>query len=184
MNGRRPRKVRSKIVGPHHVMILHQFASPRRIPGLAAAGAAFLLTAFPGIASAQPTPAARRSVAAVPLKEGQVVVLDGKLDEPLWTGPEPATDFVQIDPANGRPATERTEVRVVYSKSSLYLGVMCYDSEPDKWIGYQRRRDEFHDLLEDARREHRQVALAQSGGAIVQGDLHQPGRAPAARQVQ
>ena len=124
-------------------MILHQFASPRWIPGLAAAGAAFLLTAFPAPASAQSTPAARRSVSAVQLKEGQVVVLDGKLDEPLWTGPEPATDFVQIDPANGKPATERTEVRVVYSKSSLYLGVMCYDSEPEKWIGYQRRRDEF-----------------------------------------
>ena len=52
-------------------------------------------------------------------------------------------DFIQIDPANGTPATEPTEVRIVFTKDAIYMGVTCYDSEPDKWLGYQRRRDEF-----------------------------------------
>lgn len=54
-----------------------------------------------------------------------------------------ATDFVQVDPVNGTPATEQTEVRSVYNRDNLYLGVICLDSEPDKWLGYQRRRHEF-----------------------------------------
>ena len=42
-----------------------------------------------------------------------------------------------------RPATEPTEVRIAFDGESLYMGVTCFDSEPDKWLGYQRRRDEF-----------------------------------------
>jgi len=82
-------------------------------------------------------------VSAVRLSESQVVTLDGRLDEEFWTTVTPAADFIQVDPANGRPATEPTEVRVAFSRDNLYLGVICYDSEPEKWLGYQRRRDEF-----------------------------------------
>ena len=46
-------------------------------------------------------------------------------------------------PRTARPATEQTEVRIIYDSESLYMGVTCFDSEPDKWLGYQRRRDEF-----------------------------------------
>ena len=54
----------------------------------------------------------------------------------------PAGDFIQIEPNNGSPATEKTEVRVAYDRNAIYLGMTAYDSEPDKWIAYQRRRDE------------------------------------------
>ena len=54
----------------------------------------------------------------------------------------PADNFIQQDPQNGGPATEPTEVRIAFDDESLYLGVTCFDSEPDKWLGYQRRRDE------------------------------------------
>ena len=98
---------------------------------------------LPTDASAQQQSPTRRSVSAVRLSESQVVTLDGRLDEEFWSSVTPAADFIQIDPANGRPATEPTEVRVAFSRDNLYLGVLCYDSEPDKWLGYQRRRDEF-----------------------------------------
>jgi hypothetical protein len=84
----------------------------------------------------------RRTVTAVRLPEGASVTLDGRLDEPFWSDPVPAADFIQIDPANGMPATEPTEVRIVFSREFLYLGVTCFDSEPDQWIGWQLRRDE------------------------------------------
>jgi hypothetical protein len=61
----------------------------------------------------------------------------------FWSGPSPpATSFRSI-PRNGTPATEPTEVRIVFDRDALYIGVTCFDSEPDKWLGYQRRRDEF-----------------------------------------
>jgi hypothetical protein len=84
----------------------------------------------------------RPSVTAVRLFDGESIALDGRLDEPLWSRAVPAADFIQIDPANGTPATERTEVRIVFNRDALYLGVTCLDSEPDRWIGWQLRRDE------------------------------------------
>ncbi len=97
----------------------------------------------PLCAEAQTPEATRRSVPALRISDAQVVTVDGRLDEELWRDATPATDFVQIDPVNGRPATEQTEVRIAYNTDTLYLGVLCFDSEPDKWLGYQRRRDEF-----------------------------------------
>ena len=84
----------------------------------------------------------RRTVAAVRLADGESMTLDGRLDEPSWSRAVPAADFIQIDPDNGESATERTEVRVVFDGERLYLGVTCFDSEPDAWIGWQLRRDE------------------------------------------
>jgi len=77
------------------------------------------------------------------LQDEEVIILDGRLDEPAWTRAVPARDFIQQDPDNGQPATEPTEVRIVFNSRSLYMGVTCFDSEPEKWLGYQRRRDEF-----------------------------------------
>ena len=86
--------------------------------------------------------AERRVVAAVSLAAEQPIRLDGLLDEEVWRRAVPATDFVQLDPDNGAPATERTEVRVVFTAHSLYLGVLCLDSEPDKLFGNQMQRDQ------------------------------------------
>ncbi len=85
----------------------------------------------------------RRTVEAVRLRDDERIALDGMLDEPVWKRATPATNFVQIDPQNGQPATEETEVRMVYTKEAFYIGVTAFDSEPDKWLGFQRRRDEF-----------------------------------------
>jgi Domain of unknown function (DUF5916) len=84
----------------------------------------------------------RRRMTALRLNDDESMTLDGQLDEPFWSRVIPAKDFIQRDPLNGEPATEPTEVRIAYDGESLYLGVTCYDSEPDKWLGYQRRRDE------------------------------------------
>ena len=84
-----------------------------------------------------------RTVVATRLTGGERIVLDGRLDEEVWRRAIPAADFVQIDPANGVAATEPTEVRIAYDGESLYMGVTCYDAEPDRWLGYERRRDQF-----------------------------------------
>jgi hypothetical protein len=93
--------------------------------------------------SAQQPAAERRNVAAARLADDERIVLDGRLDEPIWRRAVPATDFIQVDPENGKPATEQTEVRIAFGADALYMGVTCLDSDPDGWLGYQRRRDEF-----------------------------------------
>jgi hypothetical protein len=56
------------------------------------------------------------------------MVLDGRLDEPAWDLAQPASDFIQQDPVMDGRATERTEVRLLYDKDNLYVGVYCFDS--------------------------------------------------------
>ncbi|MCH8015375.1 MAG: hypothetical protein IH917_01975 [Acidobacteria bacterium] len=52
------------------------------------------------------------------------IVIDGILDELAWTLVEPATDFVQTNPVQGEPATERTEVRLLYDDDNLCGGLL------------------------------------------------------------
>ncbi|MBI2822996.1 MAG: carbohydrate binding family 9 domain-containing protein [Acidobacteria bacterium] len=80
-----------------------------------------------------------RLVRAVPVEHPPT--LDGRVDEPEWNQAPPATDFVQQRPIEGRPATEKTEVRFLYTKQALYIGIVCFDSEPDKVLDTQSRRD-------------------------------------------
>jgi hypothetical protein len=68
--------------------------------------------------------------------------VDGVLDEPAWHGPAAGGAFVQRDPHSGSPATERTEVRVLYSANALYVGVRAFDSAPDRIRGELVRRDQ------------------------------------------
>lgn len=69
-------------------------------------------------------------------------VLDGDvLNDPAWQGAQPATDFWQTQPHQGEPASERTEVYIVNTASTLYFGIVCYDREPEGIIVTSSRRD-------------------------------------------
>ncbi len=56
------------------------------------------------------------------------VRMDGRLDEPDWATATPTDGFTQIEPAEGQPATSRTEVRVLYDDAYLYVGVRMQDT--------------------------------------------------------
>ncbi|MGH9346261.1 MAG: DUF5916 domain-containing protein [Vicinamibacterales bacterium] len=79
---------------------------------------------------------------AVRLEHAETLRLDGAPDERAWQRAAPATGFVQRDPDNGAPATERTEVRIVYDDTRLVLGVVCFDSEPGRLLANQMQRDQ------------------------------------------
>ena len=49
--------------------------------------------------------------------------------------------FIQTEPTEGLPATERTEVRILYDDRAIYIGVICFDSEPSRIITTDSRRD-------------------------------------------
>jgi hypothetical protein len=75
---------------------------------------------------------------AAPL-EGSIVI-DGRMDEPAWESAPRATGFVQRAPDPGAPATERTEVRVLYGRDALYVAARLYGS-PDSIAAQLARRD-------------------------------------------
>ena len=77
-----------------------------------------------------------------------VITIDGSLTESVWATAQPATDFVQKDPSEGEPATEWTEVRVLYDDKNIYIGAYCHDREPEEIVVNDITR-EFEWLEED-----------------------------------
>ena len=69
--------------------------------------------------------------------------LDGSLTEPLYETVEPITGFVQNEPLYGQPATERTEVWVSFDDENVYVSVRAWESEPDRMVVNEMRRDNF-----------------------------------------
>ncbi|HYE87006.1 MAG TPA: DUF5916 domain-containing protein [Vicinamibacterales bacterium] len=70
--------------------------------------------------------AERPSIVALRVAESPRI--DGVLDEAAWAAAAVADQFVQQEPQEGRPATDRTEVRVLYDAGHLYIGVRAYAS--------------------------------------------------------
>ena len=69
------------------------------------------------------------------------IVLDGVLSEEVWATAAPVTEFVQRDPAEGAPASEKTEVRLAYDDDAIYVGARMYDSQPAAIVARLGRRD-------------------------------------------
>jgi hypothetical protein len=69
--------------------------------------------------------------------------IDGNLDDPVWQHENMrfASKFTQVDPDEGKAATESTLVAVAYDDEALYLAFWCYDSQPEKIYGQLVRRD-------------------------------------------
>jgi len=69
-------------------------------------------------------------------------VVDGDVQgDPAWAHVEPLTDFWQTTPDAGSPASERTEVRILFTETVLYFGVICFDEDPSGIIVNESRRD-------------------------------------------
>ena len=69
------------------------------------------------------------------------IKIDGVLDEPIWQSVEPIRQLYQITPDQGEPATEQSEVRILYDDKKLYFGFVFFDSEMDKVVANDMRRD-------------------------------------------
>ena len=75
------------------------------------------------------------------LGEGEQPVVDGRVDEAVWANRDPFSAFVQQEPNEGEPATERTEIRFLIDRQNLYISVICFDDEPANILVSQSRRD-------------------------------------------
>jgi len=118
-----------------------------RLPTIALAAAALLL---PQLASAQDSSGSGhitppRLASAMP--RSGAILLDGRLDEPLWQTVPAVADFTQSQPREGEPATQRTEVRIVFDDDALYVGARMFDTEGAAGVRTRlARRDQDQNL--------------------------------------
>src|SRR5438132_13438746 len=81
-----------------------------------------------------------RSEAPAGLEANAVRVI-GAMREEIWETAKPISDFVQREPHEGAPPSQRTEFRVAYDTATIYVRVRAFDTEPGKIVGHLTRRD-------------------------------------------
>jgi uncharacterized protein DUF5916 len=67
--------------------------------------------------------------------------IDGRLDEPDWGRMPSIGPLTQREPLEGRPATEATDVRILFDEQALYVGIVCHESHPRGLVSTQLTRD-------------------------------------------
>ena len=116
----------------------------------------------------------RKRIRAV--RTEQPLVVDGSLDEPAWQEAEVTLGFIQRDPREGEPSTEQTEFRILYTPDTLYIGVICYDSNAGGILATERRRDDSFEnddtiaIVLDTFHDHRNAFLFRTNPLGAQYD--------------
>ena len=70
--------------------------------------------------------------------------LDGRLDEAIYADVPPISDFIQQDPHEGEPATEKTEAWVFFDDRNVYVALRCWLQDPRILVANEMRRDDIN----------------------------------------
>jgi Carbohydrate family 9 binding domain-like len=133
-----------------------------------------ILALLPSSASASAAePAVDKTIGAV--RVDQAPVIDGRLDDAVWQSVPADDHFTQVQPAEGKPPSERTEFRVAYDDQNLYIFVRCLDDEPQGIVSRLTRRDrdveaDWVAVSIDSRNDHASAYTFQLSAAGVQVD--------------
>ncbi len=126
------------------------------------------------VAPAAATPPGSGVVLRAARVQGEIRV-DGRLDEAAWLAAPSAGGFLQRDPEQGQPATEPTELRLLFDDDALYAGVRLADSAGMAISRQLSRRDAAAEadsfaLFLDPHHDHRTGVLLEVSAAGVQRD--------------
>lgn len=69
--------------------------------------------------------------------------IDGILDEEVWNSGTWSGDFTQWEPYNGKPASQKTEFKILFDENNLYVAVKAYDTSPGSIVKRMTRRDQI-----------------------------------------
>jgi len=103
-------------------------------------------------------------------------VLDGTLRDPLWHSAAPIRDFRQREPYEGQMPTEKTEVRILYTRHAVYFGIFCQDSDPTGIVATELRwdlpqnLDDYFEILIDSTHDRRNAYVFQVNPLGTQSD--------------
>jgi hypothetical protein len=101
-----------------------------------------LAALLPASAASAQAPAGARPEARAVRVSGAAPEIDGRLIDPVWDQAPVVTDFRQKVPDEGAPASERTEVRILYDDDALYVGARLYSADPGSIQAPVGRRDQ------------------------------------------
>src|SRR5262249_6819315 len=120
----------------------------RRVPhdptkrGFWSAGVVVVLMAAEAHVVARQRPEPVRLVpTAIATRASGPIHIDGRLDEPDWASAPPIGPLTQREPLEGQPATEASDVRILFDSSALYFGIVCYEPHPSSTVATQLTRD-------------------------------------------
>ena len=143
-----------------------------------------------GDSSLPPKPPTERPVARA-RSASQPPVLDGEvLEDPAYRDAPVIEGFWQTRPREGQPASERTEVRIVYTEDTLFFGVVCYDREPGGIIVTDSRRDSSLDetdsfqIILDTYRDHQNGFIFGTNPAGIEYDAQVSNEGQSGERVQ
>ena len=68
--------------------------------------------------------------------------IDGRLDEVLYTSVPPISDFLQVEPRPGEPATDKTDVWITFDETTVFVSFRCWQ-DPDRIAANDMRRDSY-----------------------------------------
>jgi hypothetical protein len=94
-------------------------------------------------------------------KSSQPITVDGYITDPAWKEAQLIATLIQREPREGNPSSEKTEIRILYDMENLYIGIICFDSEPGKIVANEMRRDaelinnDFVEVVIDTFHDHR-----------------------------
>ena len=73
------------------------------------------------------------------------ITIDGVINEEIWELAQVASDFIMFEPDNGKPISpeKRTEAKVLYDNSALYISALMHDEDPNKISREVTKRDVF-----------------------------------------
>src|SRR5438876_2880904 len=92
-------------------------------------------------AAQQPDRVHTDSPVATARRSTGIIHVDGRLDEPDWESTPPIGPLTQREPLEGRPASEATEVRVLFDDQALYFGIICHEPHAGGLVATQLIRD-------------------------------------------
>lgn len=98
---------------------------------------ALFITSF--LTSAYAEDVERRQISAVRVKMPPKI--DGILNDSVWKETQPSENFIQSKPDMGEPMNQQTAISILYDNENIYVGIQCYDTDPDKVVGTEMRRD-------------------------------------------
>ena len=75
------------------------------------------------------------------MRIAEPIRLDGRLDETVYSATPAISDFIQQEPREGEPATEKTDVWITFDDRNIYISARCWDSAPERMIANEMRRD-------------------------------------------
>jgi hypothetical protein len=135
-----------------------------------------VVSAASALAAADPVPQQNGAAVAQATKVDHAPRLDGTLNDALWQSAAPITQFLQKEPFEGQPPTEKTEVRILYTRKEVFFGIHCYQSEPKKIAATELRRDvsqgldDYFEIVIDSSRNRRNAYVFQINPLGTQRD--------------